>query len=119
MPAVGKRYTSKEKFKVIDFITKFDAKHGRGGMNQASKKFKIAPLTIRAWMGKRGQEVKAVEDLEIKNVSPKKKGSTRGRPVGKGNIMNRVSNIEHYARQIAELQAKIEIEKVAISKELA
>jgi hypothetical protein len=119
MPALGKRYTSKEKFKVIDFIKKYDAKHGRGGMNQASKKFKIAPLTIRAWMGKRGQEVKDFEpDLENKYISKKKIPSAKLFGL-KGKVINHVNNIENYSKQIAELQASIEIEKAAISKELA
>jgi len=119
MPAAGKRYTSKEKFKVVDFIKKYDAKHGRGGMNQASKKFKIAPLTIRAWMGKRGQEVKGFEpEMEYRSVS-KQKTSSAKLSGSKSNVMNHVKNIENYSKQIAELQARIEIEKTAISKALA
>ncbi len=48
--AVGKRYSSEEKAKVVDFVNDYNRKNGRGGQSKASKEFKVSQLTISTWL---------------------------------------------------------------------
>ncbi|MDP0489686.1 MAG: hypothetical protein Q7Q71_01395 [Verrucomicrobiota bacterium JB023] len=50
----GKRYTTEEKQKVLDYVAQVDAEKGRGGVAAASREFGITPLTIAAWKKKLG-----------------------------------------------------------------
>ena len=67
----GKRYTDAEKQKIVDFVTAYNAKNGRGGASNASKKFGVSQLTVGAWL-KKGKTTTKVAA----------KGARRGRPPG-------------------------------------
>ena len=46
----GIRYPDEFKQQVVDFVTSYNATNGRGGQNQAAKKFKLSVLTVAAWL---------------------------------------------------------------------
>lgn len=43
-------YTDAQKFEVVSFVNAYNADHGKGGQSEAAKRFKVAPLTIAAWL---------------------------------------------------------------------
>lgn len=67
----GKRYSSAEKRKILDFVHAVNAKKGRGGQSAASKKFRVSQITIGSW-------------LKADGSKPQKKAAKRrGRPIGR------------------------------------
>ncbi|MEN8773687.1 MAG: hypothetical protein ABF380_08820 [Akkermansiaceae bacterium] len=50
----GKRYTSAQKAEVLNWVNDYNAKHGRGGVANASKQFGITQLTIHNWVRQGG-----------------------------------------------------------------
>ena len=48
--ARGRRYSSAEKEKVLNFIAQANRKHGEGGQAAAHREFGIANVTLRLWM---------------------------------------------------------------------
>jgi hypothetical protein len=70
----GIRYSIDKKKQVVDFVVAYNAKKGRGGQNQAAKKFKISVLTVAAWLrdaGVKKTAVKAAAKKVAKKVSKK------------------------------------------------
>lgn len=113
----GIRYSEKEKAKILNFIEQWDKDHGRGGKLQAFKKFKVSPLTLRTWIAEQGKKPFIAEPTTfVKSVSSAKA------LVQVSDLKEKVSfhmeRIERYSSQIAELKAKVEKEKEAISKVL-
>ncbi len=53
----GKRYTAAEKADVLNWVNDYNVKHGRGGVANASKKFKITQLTIHNWVRQGGAAI--------------------------------------------------------------
>ena len=52
--AKGKRYTEKEKARILSHVDKVNATKGRGGITAASEKYGVTPLTISNWLKKVG-----------------------------------------------------------------
>lgn len=50
----GKRYTEKERARILAFVDKTNAMKGRGGIAAAARKFGVTPLTISHWLKKVG-----------------------------------------------------------------
>lgn len=48
------RYDQKTKDEVVAFITKYNEENGRGGQSAAAAKWKLNPITVKAWMEKAG-----------------------------------------------------------------
>jgi transposase-like protein len=46
----GVRYTDEQKKNIVDFVVSHNLANGRGGQSAASKKFKVGPITIAAWI---------------------------------------------------------------------
>ena len=75
--ATGVRYSDAQKKEVVDFVIQYNLKNGRGGQSVASKKFKVTPLTISAWIKAAGVATsakptakKAVKPAAKKAVKP-------------------------------------------------
>ena len=114
----AKRYSDKEKSKILDFVKKFDTENGRGGMSQASKKFKVSFLTLRSWIKKSDESIAEKKSPAAKGtpVSNGKKTVAAVAPAFKDKVMSHLANIEKYSKQISDLQALIEKEKESILK---
>ncbi|MCX6875353.1 MAG: hypothetical protein NTW21_16330 [Verrucomicrobia bacterium] len=52
--AQGKRYSDEQKQAVLDYVVAVNTSKGRGGLSAATKKFRVSPLTISAWIKKAG-----------------------------------------------------------------
>lgn len=75
----GIRYSTQKKQQVVDFVAAYNAKKGRGGQNQAAKKFNLSVLTVSAWLRAYGAK-KPVKKAVAKKVVAKKvakKGAKR------------------------------------------
>ena len=46
----GSRYTPEKKQEIIDFVTAYNAKNGRGGQSKAVAKYKLSPITCASWL---------------------------------------------------------------------
>lgn len=64
--ATGVRYTDSQKQEIVDFISQYNSQKGRGGQSAASKKYKVTPFTISAWMKASGapKTAKAVKEAK-------------------------------------------------------
>lgn len=51
----GRRYSAEEKQDIVNFVTEYNEKNGRGGQSAASKKFNVSPLTISSWLKSSGK----------------------------------------------------------------
>ena len=76
----GVRYTDEQKKEVVDFVIDYNATHGRGGQSVASKKFKVTPLTVAAWIKASGKKAAAKPSKKttipkvVRGTSSSKKG---------------------------------------------
>lgn len=66
--STGVRYTAEQKQNIVDFVVQHNASQGRGGQSAASKKFKVTPLTISAWLKAAGAAPKGSAKKVAKNV---------------------------------------------------
>lgn len=96
--ATGVRYTDAQKKEVVDFVSQYNSKNGRGGQSAASNKFKVTPLTISAWIkasgapatAKKGAKaapvkaVKAVKPAKAAKAAKPAKAPKAGKSIGKG-----------------------------------
>jgi transposase-like protein len=72
---MGVRYSPEKKQEVVNFVTSYNASNGRGGQNQAVKKFGLSVLTVSAWLkaaGKKGAKG-AAKPVVTKTAKPVKK----------------------------------------------
>jgi transposase-like protein len=70
----GVRYSTEKKQQVVAFVAAHNAKNGRGGQNQAAKKFKLSVLTVSAWLkaaGAKKPAKKAAAKKIVKKVAKK------------------------------------------------
>jgi transposase-like protein len=61
----GKRYTAAEKAEVLNWVNDYNAKHGRGGVANASKEFEITQLTIHNWVRQGGAAMGSSSGLRV------------------------------------------------------
>lgn len=57
---MGVRYPAERKQEVVKFVTSYNAANGRGGQNQAAKKFGLSVLTVSAWLKASGYKAPKV-----------------------------------------------------------
>ncbi len=82
------RYSDEQKKELIDFVVAYNEANGRGGANNASKKFKISPLTVITWLKAAGVKppgkkvVKKATEKAVKKVA-KKAGKKAAKKAGK------------------------------------
>lgn len=53
-PGTGVRYSDTQKKEIVDFVSQYNSKNGRGGQSAAAKKFNVTQLTISAWLKSSG-----------------------------------------------------------------
>jgi hypothetical protein len=108
----GKRYTDKEKQKIIDFVNAHNAEKGRGGAATASRKFKVSQLTVGNWIKKAGDQPVAKRKT-AKRKTAKRKTAKRGYRVAR-----KASAPTSRSKKLAALN-KVDRQIVAKRKELA
>jgi len=81
-PATGVRYTDAQKKEIVNFVAQYNQTNGRGGQSAASKKYKVTPLTISAWLKAAG--VKPPAKKKIKKAVKVAKAAKAGGKAKKG-----------------------------------
>jgi transposase-like protein len=74
----GSRYTPEKKQEILDYVSAYNAKHGRGGQSQAVAKFKVSPITCAAWLKAAG--IKSPKKGAAKMSKPAKVGKVAKAP---------------------------------------
>ncbi|MGJ8632594.1 MAG: hypothetical protein ACSHX7_01635 [Luteolibacter sp.] len=98
----GKRYTTEEKQKVVDFVSEYNTTNGRGGQSTAAAKFGISQLTIASWLKNAG-------------VSSKSNYSTKGGIQGKlANMLALGEEIEKLEKELAAKRSKFDTIKSSL-----
>lgn len=70
----GVRYSDAKKKEIVNFVVQYNSKNGRGGQSAATRKFKVTPLTIAAWLKAAGVPTAA------KKAAPKKAAAKKAAP---------------------------------------
>ncbi|MCG8601100.1 MAG: hypothetical protein MI807_13235 [Verrucomicrobiales bacterium] len=99
---MAQRYDQKTKDEVVAFIQSFNEENGRGGQSAAAKKYKLNPITVRAWMEKAGVATPG------KSSRKKKKG---GRKTAASNSIRRSAapkSTSAALKRMVKLQEQIE-----------
>ena len=78
----GVRYSPEKKQEVVDFVAAYNAKNGRGGQNQAAKKFKLSVLTVSAWLKASGAKKPASKKIVTKVAKATKKAQKAAKGSG-------------------------------------
>ena len=76
----GVRYAPEFKQQVVDFVNQHNAAKGRGGQNQAAKKFKLSVLTVAAWLKASG--AKKPGKKAVKGAARKASKAAPAKPSG-------------------------------------
>jgi len=74
---MGVRYPAEKKQEVVDFVTSYNAANGRGGQNQAVKKFGLSVLTVAAWLKATGYKAAKSTKSVVKKAAKAPKKSTK------------------------------------------
>ena len=86
------RYADTQKKEIVDFVVSYNAENGRGGKSAASKKFKVSPISITAWL--KGANVaakpsKAAKTAKAPKVGKKAKLPKAAKSASKGSVGTR------------------------------
>ena len=74
---IGIRYTPEEKKEVVEFVTSYHEVNGRGGQNQAAKKFKLSVLTVASWLKAAGAKKPGSKKITTKVPKVAKKAAKK------------------------------------------
>ncbi len=66
--ARGIRYSAERKKEVVNFVTSYNKAHGRGGQNQAARKFNLSVLTVSSWLKNAGVAPKPSKAAKIQGA---------------------------------------------------
>jgi hypothetical protein len=80
----GVRYPGDFKKQVVDFVKSYNDTKGRGGQNQAAKKFKLSVLTVSAWLKAAGVKNPPRKPVAKKASSLKKAAGKPAKKAGRG-----------------------------------
>lgn len=72
---MGVRYSGEFKKEVVDFVNSYNETNGRGGQNQAAKKFNLSVLTVSSWLKAAGVKSPGRKSLAKKAVKVAAKAS--------------------------------------------
>lgn len=100
----GKRYTSAEKAEVLNWVNDYNAKHGRGGVANASKEFGITQLTIHNWVRQGGAAMGGNSGLR---VAPNHSGILRELADLLDQISERESELSSLLKEYDALRKKL------------
>jgi hypothetical protein len=98
----GVRYTDEQKKNIVDFVVSHNLANGRGGQSAASKKFKVGPITIAAWLKKSGAKAKVAKVTNVTKVAAKK-GSTAA-PAG---LAAKVASLVEINEQVRQAETQL------------
>ncbi|MDA8909087.1 hypothetical protein N9I65_02810 [bacterium] len=114
------RYDQKTKDEVVAFITRYNEENGRGGQSAAAAKWKLNPITVKAWMekagvaspGKSSKKKKKAAKGTRKPAAAKAPQAARGTKAtstkSSGSVAGSLKRMVEIQEQIESLQAEYE-----------
>ena len=114
------RYDQKTKDEVVAFITQYNEENGRGGQSAAASKWKLNPITVKAWMekagvaspGKSSKKKKKAAKGTRKQAAAKAPQAARGTKAtstkSSGSVAGSLKRMVEIQEQIESLQAEYE-----------
>lgn len=117
----GQRYSAAEKQEVVRFVKEYNDANGRGGQNQAAKKFNLSVLTVSAWLkaagvkgaGKNSKKIaKAAKPAEApkaeKAAKPAKTEKSAKVANGKSGLAAKVTSLIQINEQVRVAENELE-----------
>ena len=97
----GVRYPDDFKQQVVDFVKTYNDKNGRGGQNQAAKKFKLSVLTVSSWLKGAGVKNPRRKPTALK-VATKAKAKKAGRNAAKSGGSSELEALKAAIRKLID-----------------
>lgn len=97
------RYDQKTKDEVVSFIQNYNEENGRGGQSAAAKKWKLNPITVKAWMEKAG-----VSSPGKSGKKKKKNGSAKSAAPAPRKANGAPKSVSAALKKMVKLQEQIE-----------
>lgn len=107
---MAKRYTPKEKEKVVAFIRAYNQQNGRGGQSAAVKKYSISPITVRNWLDRAGDS-SSKDDVFESEPKPSISSAASRRGITPMDALRRMTEIQ---QQISKLGSEYDALKGAL-----
>ena len=104
---LGARYTPEQKKEVTDFVASYNAANGRGGASNASKKFKISPLTVIAWLKAAGVKGPAKKSTKAPKAAKAPKASKASAPAVSGGFSAKLNSLLALSNEIDKAEAAL------------
>ena len=106
----GSRYTPEKKQEILDYVTAYNTKHGRGGQSKAVAKYKVSPITCAAWLKAAGIKspkgaVKKGKPAKAAKVAKVKKATKAAAPAG---LAGKVSSLIALNEQVRKAETELE-----------
>lgn len=105
--STGVRYTDAQKQEVVAFVAKYNNENGRGGQSAASKKFKVTPLTVAAWLKAAGKPAKKKAAAKPTKAAKPAKAAKSAKPAKGGRGGKGVSSSKKGKRYTAEEKQQV------------
>lgn len=97
------RYDQKTKDEVVSFIQNYNEENGRGGQSAAAKKWKLNPITVKAWMEKAGLSSPGKSGKKKKKNRPAKASAPAPRKANSA-----PKNVSAILKRMVQVQEQIE-----------
>lgn len=111
---VKKRYSPKERAKILRSVAAYNKANGRGGVAHAVKKYKVTFLTLSRWLKKTNAKITSGKKASKKKSRVKASSGLLGK-----SLTQSLSKIGKLEKEISQRQALIQMEKRKIKKLLA
>ncbi|MDF1853099.1 MAG: hypothetical protein P1U85_19840 [Verrucomicrobiales bacterium] len=103
---MAKRYDQKTKDEVVAFIQKYNEDNGRGGQSAAVKKWKLNPITVKAWLEKAGVATPGKTAKKKKSAGAKTRSKKSVAVSSNGSVSSTLKRMVAIREQIESLQSE-------------
>lgn len=103
---MAKRYDQKTKDEVVAFIQKYNEENGRGGQSAAVKKWKLNPITVKAWLEKAGVASPGKSAKKKKSSGSRARAKKTAATVSTGSVSSSLKRMVAIQEQIEALQSE-------------
>ncbi len=97
----GVRYSDEFKKQVVDFVNSYNESKGRGGQNQAAKKFKVSVLTVSSWLKSAGVKGPGRKSLAKKATKVARKAKKAAKKAKRG-ALNELESLKAAIRKLLD-----------------
>ena len=103
----GSRYTPEKKQEIIDYVTAYNAKHGRGGQSKAVAKYKLSAITCASWLKAAGVPTGRGLLKKVKAVKVAKKAAKKAAKAASPKVVGKLlGQLRKIQAQLAKLGVK-------------